>query len=169
MDSGGLSVRPLAQSPHARTLSLRHFTQASKPGTEGKWIPPQTPKVYDFQGRSRSHNKIVLGGMAPVCAVTGLGNSFAALRSVRRPVFRRIVITTPRRRSSGSRHARRLQRHVLMLFVPGYSRGRPWPGSGESGNRRYLDRSVFARSGAAPGNTPPSPHRHLRLVRFLVP
>jgi hypothetical protein len=117
---------------------------------------------------SPSQNEVVRRGMAFVFAVGLHGNSLAALRSVRRTIFCRLFFTARHCRASGSRYARRVQRHVLVLSLSGATTGNPCSGFGAYGNHRNLDCTLFTRSGAAPVNISPPAHSDLLLV-FIGP
>jgi hypothetical protein len=119
-----------------------------------------------LKGGSPSQNEVVRCCMAFVCAVGLHGNSLAALRSLRRTIFCRLFFTARHCRSSGSRYARRVQRHVLVLSFSGASTGNPCSGFGAYGNHGHLDCTLFTRSGAAPVNISPPAHSDLLLVHW---
>ena len=101
---------------------------------------------------SASHHEVAHCRIAFVWAVGLHGDSLAALRSVRRTQFRRLSFTAFCSRSSGSRYARRMHRHVLVLSTSRASIGHACSHSGEYGNHRNLDRAFFNGSSAVPGN-----------------
>ena len=118
-----------------------------------------------LNGGSPSQNEVVRCLMAFVWAVGLHGNSLAALRSVRRPVFWWLFFSAHRWQSSGP-HSRRLQRHVLVLSFSRASIGNPCSASGEYGNHRNLDRPVSTCSVAAPVNISPPGHGDLLLAHW---
>ena len=120
--------------------------------------------TLSLKGGSPSQNEVVRCCMAFVSVVGLHGNSLAALRSVRRTIFCWLLFTALR--ASGSRYARRVQRHVLVLSFSGACTGDPCSGFGAYGNHRNLDCTLFTRSGAALVNISPPAHSDLLLVHW---